>query len=245
MNKVLGIDIGGTGMKGGIVDVDAGKLLTERKKFLTPHPATPEAVIEVVKDLIEYFDWKEGKIGVGFPAIIKNGKSMSASNVDQKWLDYPIYDLFEKTLNRKVVIHNDADVAGIAEVYHGAGKGKTGVILMLTIGTGIGSALFVDGKLVPNTELGHLKFKDKVAEKYASNKYREDNNLSWKEWGRSLKKVLQHIEFVINPDLIILGGGVSKKFEKYKEYLDIPTPIVPALLKNEAGVIGAAISANI
>jgi polyphosphate glucokinase len=245
MDKALGIDIGGTGIKGGIVDLKTGELLTERVKFLTPKPATPDAVIRETLKLVDFFEWKKGPIGIGFPSIIKHGHSLSASNIDKKWINYPITDSFSKALNRKVTILNDADAAGLAEIKFGAGKDVKGTVLLVTLGTGLGSALFLDGKLIPNTEFGQLHYKHSITEHYASNKHRQENKMSWKSWGTSLNSVLKYIDFLVNPNLIILGGGVSKKFDSFAPFLKISTPIVPAQMLNGAGTIGAALATKL
>jgi len=240
VSKVLGIDVGGTGIKGAIVDTISGKLLTERLKYKTPQPATTKQVIDTMKNLIRDFEWEGNPIGVGFPAIIKNGVALSASNIDDSWLNFPIQDELEKKFGSTVKVLNDADAAGLAEMRFGLGKGLEGTVLLLTIGTGIGSALFNNSNLIPNTELGHLKWKDNILEYYAANSARAREDLSWKVWGKELNKVLNHIHYVLSPDYIYLGGGVSKKFENYSKYIDVPIPISPASLLNNAGIIGAA-----
>ena len=240
MSKVLGIDVGGTGIKGAIVDTTTGELITERIKYKTPRPATPAVMTDVMKKIVLDFNYFGGKIGVGFPAIIKGGKALSASNVDDKWLGYEVEAKLTKALGSEVTVINDADAAGLAEYRFGMGKELSGLVVFLTLGTGIGSAIFHNGVLLPNTELGHLKWKGKIAEKYAGNKAREDKDLSWKEWGAEVNEYLNHIHFVLSPDHILLGGGVSKKFAKYSQYLDVPVPVKPASLLNYAGIIGAA-----
>lgn len=243
MSKVLGIDVGGTGIKGAVVDTKTGLLLTERIKYKTPQPAMPKDMIDVMKKIALDFNWFGGKVGVGFPAIIKNGKAHSASNIDDSWIGYAVEKKLSNALGSEVTVINDADAAGLAEYQFGTAAKPEGVTLLLTLGTGIGSALFVDGTLLPNTELGHLKWKDSIIEKYASNSARERKDLSWKEWGRELNKVLQHIHFVLSPDHILIGGGVSKKFENYKKYIDLDIPVEPATLLNYAGIVGAASAA--
>jgi polyphosphate glucokinase len=243
MREVLGIDVGATGIKGAIVDTKKGILLSERIKYKTPKPATPGAVLKVVNQLVEDFEWKGKKIGIGFPAIIKDGITLSASNIDKEWIGYPAKEHMESKLGCEVVLLNDADAAGLAEFKFGKGKGKNGNIILLTLGTGIGSAMFFNGSLIPNTELGQMHYKDSVTEKYAANSVREKNDLSWKQWGKELNKVLKYIEFVLAPDFIILGGGVSKKFHQYEEYLSTKVTVEPAALLNHAGIIGAAMKA--
>lgn len=238
---VLGIDIGASGMKGAIVDMRTGMLVTERIKLDTPHPATPEAMLDPFMDLVKMHEWK-GKIGCGFPAIIKKGVALSASNIDENWINVNAEEWFGKPSGCPVKVINDADAAGIAEVYFGAGKGYSGSILLITIGTGLGSALVYNGQIMPNTELGHMYLKGQsiVAEKYAANSVRKNQDLSWEEWGTRFNEYLVHICRVIVPDRIILGGGISKKYDLYKEFLNVEIPIEPAHFLNNAGIIGAA-----
>ncbi len=243
-HKILGIDIGGTGIKLAIVDTETGKMLTDRIRVATPKPASPEAVVDLISEWVLRLDWK-GPIGCGFPSIIKNGVATTATNVDKSWIGLNINTYFSKILNTNCTVINDADAAGLAEMEFGAGKDKKGVVLLLTLGTGIGSALFIDGKLVPNTEMGHLFFKDAIAEKYTSNRTRKIEELNWVDWGNRLNEYLQHIDRLFSPEFLILGGGVSKEFKKYKKYLKTDFPIVPAQQKNAAGVIGAALAARI
>lgn len=240
MSKVLGIDVGGTGIKGAIVDITTGELITERIKYKTPQPATPDDMIDVMKKLILDFDWYGGRIGVGFPAIIKNGTVLSASNIDDSWLNLKVEKRLADALGGEVTVINDADAAGLAELKFGKGKTIDGLLLFLTLGTGIGSAVFHNGVLLPNTEFGHLKWKESITEKYAGNKAREIKDLSWKEWGKEVSKVLNHIHFVLSVDHILIGGGVSKHFEKFKKYLKVPVPVEPASQLNIAGIVGAA-----
>lgn len=242
MKEILGIDVGATGIKGAIVDIDKGELITERIKYPTPKPATPQSMTEVMKTLIADFDWKGKPVGVGFPAIIKEGVALSASNIDDTWLNFPIDGFLNKKLKCPVKVINDADAAGLAEKKFGGGSKKKGMVILLTLGTGIGSAIFYDGVLLPNTELGHLKWGDSIAEKYASNNARESKELSYKAWGKELNKVLNHIEFILAPDHIIIGGGISKKFSKYEEYLKTDATIEPAKMLNNAGIVGAALA---
>lgn len=243
MDKILGIDVGATGIKGNIVDANMGVTLAERKKIKTPTESTPKAIAAVIKEIIQHFDWKGKPIGIGFPAIVKNGKTLSASNIDDEWLHFDAEKFLIKTLKSPLVLVNDADAAGIAEMEFGVGKEAKGTSILLTLGTGIGSAIFFDQTLIPNTELGHLKWKDKILEKYSSNKYREINRLSWKTWARELNKAIAHVDFLFSPDLIILGGGISKHFEKYGKFLTKSNcPVVPASMKNDAGIIGAAMA---
>lgn len=241
--EILGIDIGGTGIKGALVDTDSGALLTERKRISTPQPATPAAVTKTVKKLVDFFQWK-GPIGCGFPAPIQHGVARMAANIDQAWVDLDVEELFQKETGCEISVINDADAAGLAEAMLGAGHGRPGLTLLLTIGTGIGSALINDGHLVPNTELGHLHFKGGIAEHYASDSARRKYDLTWKEWGKRFNEYLNHVQGLFYPDLVILGGGASKKFEKFQAYLDAPVQVVPAELLNQAGIVGAALSAR-
>lgn len=239
--NILGIDIGGSGIKGAIVNTSTGELLTERHRIPTPKPSTPEAVAETVAELARELDW-HGPIGCGFPAAIQHGVSMTASNISKEWIGVNVEELLSEKLGMPVAVVNDADAAGLAEVRFGGGKGKDGLILLLTIGTGIGSALISDGKLVPNSELGHLRFKGDIAEKYCSDLARKEADLSWKQWGKRFDQYLDHVHRLFYPDMIILGGGASKKFEKFEEQLSVPIPVVPAELLNLAGIIGAALA---
>lgn len=240
---ILGIDIGGSGIKGAPVDVHHGELVDDRLRIKTPQPATPDAVAEVVGEIAAHFDWK-GLIGAAFPAIIKDGVAYSAANVDDSWIGANGRDLFEKATGCRVRLINDADAAGNAEMRFGIGADVSGVVMMLTLGTGIGSALFTDGRLVPNTELGHLEFKGMEAEHYAAESIREREDLSWEEWGKRVDEYLNYVNFLFSPDLIIIGGGISKKFDKYSEYFTVKTKVAAAEMRNEAGIIGAALTAR-
>ncbi|RMF03375.1 MAG: ROK family protein [Bacteroidetes bacterium] len=238
---VLGVDIGGSGIKGGLIDVKRGEMISERHRIPTPRPATPKAVAQTFKELVAHFDW-QGPVGVGFPAIVHHGVAHSAANIDPAWIGQSIEAILSKASACDVHVLNDADAAGIAAMQYGVGKGEKGVVLMLTIGTGIGSALFIDGKLVPNTEFGHLYLKgdSKVAEKFVSNKAREIAQLEWEDWGVRLDTYLHHIDRLLTPDLVIIGGGGSKRFDKFKDKLTVDFRVVPAGLLNKAGAIGAA-----
>lgn len=239
---VLGIDIGGSGIKGALVDVQRGTLIGERHRIATPQPATPGAVAGVVQDLAHHFAWR-GPIGCTFPAIVKHGVAHSAANVDAAWIGTDAAALFRSVTHTTVTVTNDADAAGLAEVRFGAGRGHDGVVLVLTVGTGIGSALFLDGKLVPNTEFGHVELHGVKAEWRASDRVRKELDLSWKRWARRLDEYLQHLELLFSPDLIIVGGGVSKRHDRYLHLLKVKAPVVPAALRNEAGIVGAALAA--
>ena len=243
-SKFLGIDVGGTGIKGAVVNLETGKLTQEKIRILTPSPATPESVAKAVKEIIKRSGVKSKTVGVGFPAIIKNGVSLSAANIDKSWIGTSVKKTFAKHTNCKFVIANDADVAGVAEIKFGKGKGHKGTVIFLTLGTGIGSAVFIDGKLVPNTEFGHLIYGKGIAEHHFSYKVKKINNLSFKQWGKGLNTYLQHIEFIFSPDLIILGGGGSKKFKEFESELKLKCEVTPAALLNDAGVIGAAVLAG-
>jgi polyphosphate glucokinase len=240
---VLGIDIGGSGIKGALVDVATGELAERRFRIPTPQPSKPKKVAGVVKQVVEHFEW-DGPLGVTFPAIIRDGVVQSAANVDQKWIGTDGRRLFEEFTGLPVELVNDADAAGIAEMTFGAGRGRGGTVLMLTLGTGIGSALFREGVLVPNTELGHLIFQGSDAEHYAAESVREAKKLSWKKWGRRVGRYLDHVEFLFSPDLIIIGGGVSKQHERFFGHFDTHAQVVPAEMLNEAGIIGAALAAH-
>lgn len=241
---LLGIDIGGSGIKGALVDPETGELLTDRHRIETPQPSTPDAVARTVAEIVKFFDYS-GTVGCTFPAIVKHGVTLSAANVDKSWIGADADALLTQATGCEVHLLNDADAAGRAEMTFGAGRGKGGVVIMLTFGTGIGSGLFLDGKLVPNTEFGHLFLSEgQEAEAWASDRARKDEELHWKKWGRRVDTYLKHLEFIFSPDLFILGGGVSKKSDKFLEYLDLNTPVVPAALRNEAGIVGAALWAS-
>ncbi|MBX3080132.1 MAG: ROK family protein [Anaerolineae bacterium] len=241
---LLGIDVGGTGIKGAPVDTDKGELLQERFRVLTPQPADPENVGNAVAEVARHFDWKE-RIGVGFPAAIARGTKMrTAANVDPSWIDTDGKVLFEAKTNCKVTLLNDADAAGIAELVFGAGRHHTlGLIFMITIGTGIGTAMFLDGKLVPNTELGHIEIRGKDAEARASERTRLEKDLSWDKWAKRVNEYLVKMEKLFWPDMFIIGGGVSKHFDRFSPYLEVKARVVPAELGNEAGIVGAAMAA--
>jgi polyphosphate glucokinase len=239
---VLGIDIGGSGIKGAIVDVAQGSFVSERVRMPTPQPARPELVSQVVGDLVQQFAW-HGPIGCTFPAIIKGGVAYTAANVDASWIGTNIPALFAASTGCPVTVLNDADAAGLAELTFGAARGQLGTVLMLTFGTGIGSALLVEGRLVPNTELGHLIIRMQTAEALASNRTRKRQRLSWKRWARRLDALFEHLERLFAPDLFVVGGGVSKDDQHFLPLLRVRTPVVPAALRNRAGIIGAALAA--
>lgn len=238
---VLGVDIGGSGIKGGLIDVEKGEMISERHRIDTPQPATPAAVAATFRELVAHFNWK-GPVGVGFPAIVHHGVAHSAANIDAGWVGQSIEELLSEASGCHVFVLNDADAAGVAAMQYGIGKGEQGVVLMLTIGTGIGSALFIDGQLVPNTEFGHLYLKGhkQVVEKYVSKKAREAAGLEWEDWGERFDEYLHHLDRLLTPDLVILGGGGSKRFDKYSDKFTVDYRVVPAGLLNKAGAIGAA-----
>ena len=244
MKEILGIDVGGTGIKGGIVNLKTGELITERIKIKTAKPASPDSIGQQVKELIKLLEWNKGDIGIGFPSVIKNGKTLTAANVHKDWVNFDIVGHFSAILGQKIFVINDADAAGLAECTYTEHLKSPGLNLFLTLGTGIGSAMFHNGELIPNSELGHLFYKKLVAEKYVSNSAREIKKLSWSAWGKELNLFLKHIELVLRPNEIILGGGVSKKFDNYSKYLTIETPVKSAALLNQAGVIGAGLAAS-
>lgn len=241
--EILGIDIGGSGIKGAPVDTEKGVFITERHRVPTPQPAKPEAVAEVVAEIAQHFAW-HGPIGCTFPATIKNGVMQTAANVDDSWIGTDGHRLFQRTTGCPVVVLNDADAAGIAEMTFGAGIGHKGIVFILTFGTGIGSAVFVNGSLMPNTELGHLQIRGKSAERRAADSARKRKDLTWEKWAERVNEYLHHVEFLFSPDLIIFGGGVSKKHDKFFHLLETDADIVPAQLLNDAGIIGAALEAR-
>ncbi len=239
----LGVDIGGSGIKGAVVNTETGELLSEKIRLATPQPATPEAVAGTLRELASKFSDYEA-IGCGFPATVHHGIAFTAANIDQTWINTPVEKLFTETLGRPVFVLNDADAAGIAEMTFGIGKEqKNGIVMMITVGTGLGSAIFVNGVLMPNTELGHLILSDDIAEHYCSDAARQREDLGWNKWGKRFNRYLQRLQFLFNPDLIILGGGASKSFVKYQEKIRVRTPVVPARTLNLAGIIGAAVYA--
>ena len=240
---ILGIDVGGTGIKGSPVDIDTGSLLAERYRLLTPQGAKPSPVAEVVKNVALQFDW-HAPIGCGFPAVIRNGVAESAANINQKWIGMNVAQLFSEATQCPVYVVNDADAAGLAEVTFGAGKGVHGVVMMITIGTGLGSALFIDGKLVPNTELGHIEVECDDAESITSDVVRKQQDLSWKKWAKRLDKYLSTLESLFSPDLMILGGGAVKNQDQFMHLLTLRTRVIPAELGNDAGIVGAALAAS-
>ena len=238
---ILGIDIGGSGIKGASVNIETGKLVSERFRIPTPDPSSPENVATSLNDIVKHFNWT-GPVGSGFPAVVNNSKIFTATNIDKKWIGINASELFTKTTGCEFVVINDADAAGVAEMEFGAGRDNQGVVFIITVGTGIGTALFSKGCLVPNTELGNINMNGMVAERYCSDAIRKIEDLSWKKWSKRFNEYLSEIERLFWPDLIIIGGGVSKKQPKFFHYLETKTKVVTAHLRNEAGMIGAAMA---
>lgn len=243
--RALGIDIGGTGIKAAVVDLGTGRLVTDRVRQATPHPATPDAVEDVVAAVVRQLE-ATGELtaempgGAGFPSVIRWGRALTATNLDPGWVNAPVQQMLEQRLGRPMVVINDSDAAGVAEVAHGAGEGHRGVVLMLDLGTGIGSTLFVDGRLVPNLQLGHLELHGHDAESRVSRPARHRRKLSWERWGREFNELLAQYEDDLWPDLIIIGGGMVKKFAKFEKLLTTSAPLVAAAMGNLAGIVGAA-----
>ncbi len=241
--KALGIDIGGTGIKGAVVDTKKGRLVTDRLRLLTPEPATPEAVAATVSSVARHFDW-DGPIGCTFPGVVKGGHVHTAANLDKAWVDLDAAGLISEATGCAVTLVNDADAAGEAEARFGAARGKAGVVITVTLGTGIGSAVVVDGRLLPNTELGHLTLRGGDAEDWAANSVRERLELDWDEWASRVDEYLRMVEDLLWPDLFIIGGGVSKKGDRFLPKLTCRTPVVPAELLNQAGIVGGALAVH-
>ncbi len=241
--QILGIDIGGSGIKGAPVDTETGQLLAERIRIKTPKGGEPEPMAEVVKQIAQSFNWS-GPIGIGFPAPIKSGVAMMAANVSEKWVGTNADALFTKVTGCDCTMINDADAAGLAEMTFGAGRGQPGTVIMITLGTGIGTAIFHRGHLLPNTEFGHLEVEGEDAEFRASDAARQREELSWKKYAKRLNKYFTAMEKLFWPDLFIIGGGISKESEKYLPLLTIETPVVTAQMLNQAGIIGAALGAR-
>ena len=240
----FGIDIGGTGIKGGVVDLATGDLVGERIKIATPRPATPDAVAATVAELVEVFSW-DGPVGLTLPCVVKGGTARTAANVDQAWIGTDARALFSTVLGgRKVAVLNDADAAGLAEYYYGAGKDITGVVVMVTFGTGIGSAIIHDGVLLPNTEFGHMEVDGHDAEHRAAASVKEAKGLTWRQWAPAVSRYLTKLEALFWPDLFIAGGGVSRKGDKWIPLLENTTPVVAATLQNTAGIVGAAMTVD-
>ena len=241
--EILGVDIGGSGIKGAIVDTASGTFASDRLRIDTPQPSKPAAIAAVVAEIASHFRWK-APIGCTFPAVVKRGVTMTAANVDRAWIGADAKSLLETATGVPAVVLNDADAAGIAEMKFGAGFERDGLVAILTLGTGIGSSLFIDGQLIPNTELGHLIIRGKDAEERATDRARQERGYSWKQWGKRVSEYLEYLESLITPDLFIIGGGVSKRYQKFFPYIKCKTEIVPAQLRNRAGIVGAAIAAR-
>ncbi|MFD6970374.1 polyphosphate--glucose phosphotransferase [Streptomyces sp. NPDC059949] len=243
--QIFGVDIGGSGIKGAPVDLERGDLTQERHKVLTPQPATPDGVAGCVVEVVRHFGW-DGPVGVTFPGVVTGGTIRTAANMDGSWVGTDAATLLARELGgMPVTVLNDADAAGVAEMTYGAGRGRGGTVILLTLGTGIGSALFTDGRLVPNSELGHLELHGHDAETRASVKAKEDGELTWERWARRVQKYLVHVEMLFSPDLFIIGGGVSRKPEKFLPLIEgVRAEIVPAKLQNNAGIVGAAMAAR-
>ncbi len=238
--NILGIDVGASGMKGALVSLEKGQISGERYRVPTPQPSTPEAMAEAFTEIVRFFDYK-GPVGCGFPAIVKNGIALSASNIDDSWKGTDIQKVFGEACGCPVFATNDADAAGVAEMRFGKGRDEKGLILLITIGTGLGSALFYKGELIPNTELGHVLWKKgRPAEQWCSSSAREQQKISRKKWANRFNDYLLHLELLFSPDMFILGGGESKLFDQFKDQLHTKAPVVPAKLLNNAGIIGAA-----
>lgn len=244
LKKILGIDFGGSGIKGAIVNTKTGELESDRHRIPTPSPSTPDSVAKVIKEIADFFSW-DGAIGIGFPAVIQNGIALSAANIDKGWINTNVNNHVSKITGLPTYTVNDADAAGLAEMKFGAGKDNKGTIFLLTVGTGIGSVIFSRGKLVPNTELGHIIMPNcKEGEEYSSDATRKNEDLSWDDWAKRFDEYLNYIEALFWPDLFIIGGGASKKQEKFFEHLTVKAKIVPAQLLNNAGIVGAALAAK-
>lgn len=242
--KTLGIDIGGSGIKAAIVDTKTGELLSKRHRIATPRPATPEAIAKVIKEMVHHFEWKK-VVGCSFPTTVIDGKCIHKGNLSEKWVNVKVDKLFKKECNLPFYVSNDADLAGVAEVNLGAGKDKKGVIIVITIGTGIGSGLFYNGNLIPNLEIGRMLHTDgKIIEFYTADSVRKKEDLSLKEWALRFDELLAYAKIVFSPSLIILGGGISKKYDDFKEHLTTDVKVKVAHFKNNAGIIGAAMHAR-
>lgn len=240
---ILGVDIGGTGIKAAVVETQTGELISEHKRIPTPQPATPENIASSLAQLVTELAWS-GPIGCGFPATVHHGVAYSASNIDPSWINTDAQTLFSQVTGQPCFVVNDADAAGMAEMHFGAGQNNRGVTILLTIGTGIGSAVFVNGQLHPNTELGHVRFGDSIAERYCAESVRIKQNLSWQEWGIRFNEYLNHLEFVFNPDRFIIGGGIAEHMAQFQTYLHTKALVLPARSLNQAGIIGAALFAE-
>ncbi|MBT2162236.1 polyphosphate--glucose phosphotransferase [Zobellia barbeyronii] len=241
--EVLGIDVGGSGIKGAIVNIETGKLVTKRHRIPTPESRKPEDMAKVVAQIVKHFDYK-GKVGCGFPTVIKRGVCKSPGNLHKSWLNTNVEELFKKKTGLDFTVVNDADIAGYASMNYGTGKDMEGLVIMLTIGTGLGSGAFLDGKLIPNFELGQIPYKKyKKIELWAAGSAKDREGLTYKKWGKRFNKFLKLVDLIVSPDTILLGGGASKDFDEFKDCITIDTPVIPAGLQNHAGIIGAAAAA--
>lgn len=246
---ILGIDIGGSGIKGNPVDTETGEMLGERYRIPTPKPATPDAVLETLCQIAKQFSW-QGPVGCGYPGVVRGGVIHTAANLDDSLIGMNLARSLEKAVGSPAMVINDADAAGLAEMRFGAGKGEGGLVLVITIGTGIGTALFAHGHLVPNTEFGHIKMKLhkdpkwQEAEKLVADSARKREDITWKQWAARFNSYLAYMQMLLNPDLVILGGGAAKKGEKFMPYLKSDVPLKTAVLENRAGIIGAAMGSR-
>ncbi|MCZ6671342.1 MAG: ROK family protein [Verrucomicrobia bacterium] len=238
--KVLGIDVGGSGIKGAVVNIKTGKLVTDRIRYETPQPATPKAIANTIAKISGEFTWN-GSIGVGFPAVIKKNKALTATNISNSWVGTDAVKVISRATGRPTIVLNDADAAALAELKYGRRNLNSGMVIFITVGTGLGTALLIDGHLVPNTELGHLYLKKMgYSECYCSNEARKRNHLTWKTWAGRFNTYLEYLDYLFHPDQFVIGGGISKTPEQFVPYLKLKTPVRMASLKNEAGIIGAA-----
>ena len=242
--QIMGIDIGGSGIKGAPVDAETGELVAPRYRIDTPQSRKPRPMAQTVAKVVKNFEWK-GPVGCGFPTVIQHGVARMHSNLHEKWVGTDVEELFGKATGCPVTVVNDADAAGLAEMAFGAGRDRKGVVIIVTIGTGLGTAVFTDGHLVPSTEFGHLEMNCFDAEEQASDAARQRDDLSWKQWAQRFDQYLNALQRLFWPDLIILGGGGSKKFDRFQPYLTVPTEVTPAILLNEAGIVGAALAAEL
>lgn len=242
--EILGIDIGGSSLKGAIVDTGSGKMISETYRIPTPETRDPKGITECVKEMLKHFNYK-GNVGCGFPTIVKKGICKDPGNLSREWLDVDVDALFEKATGQNFTVINDADAAGLAEVKFGAGRNEEGFILMITVGTGLGSGAYLHGKLIPNFELGQIPYKEyHKIEEWAASSVKTLENLSYKDWGYRFNIFLNYVQTILNPDVIIVGGGISNDWDKFKDYLILDTKIVPAQLRNNSGIMGAAIAAE-
>ncbi len=242
-SHVLGIDIGGSGIKGAIVNTDTGAFVGERYRIATPDPATPQAMARIVARLVRHFAW-QGPVGCGMPGPIKDGRVLALANLDKSWIGIRAHEIYSTACGCRVTVINDADAAGMAEMRFGAGRSLGGVVVVTTLGTGVGSAVFVNGALVPNTEFGQMQVDGKRAEERAAARVRKERDLSWKRWAKYLDDYLHAVEDVLWPDAIVIGGGISKKAGRFFPLLTVRTPLFAAALRNEAGIVGAALAAR-